>query len=84
MCDPVADVRVVQREWPSWVGTSHSTAMAGIGHNWTFTWTMPNVWSLIRNPTFERIAAAQNDLFVGYVGFGISKRKKLVCADFIA
>ena len=34
--------------------------------------------------SFERIAAAQNDLFVGYVGFGISTRKQFVGADFVA
>ncbi len=38
----------------------------------------------IRKQTFEPIAAAQNDLFVGYVSFGISKRKKLVGSDFVA
>jgi len=38
----------------------------------------------IRKQTFEPIAAAQNDLFVGYGSFGISKRKKLVGSDFVA
>ncbi len=38
----------------------------------------------IEKRTFELVAAAQNDLFVGYVSFGISKRKQLVGADFIA
>ncbi len=38
----------------------------------------------IEKRTFEPIAAAQNDLFVGYVSFGISKRKQLVGADFVA
>jgi hypothetical protein len=45
---------------------------------------MPKVRFQIRKRTFEAIAAAQNDLFVGYVGFGISKRKQLVGADFVA
>ncbi len=45
---------------------------------------MPKVRFPIRKRTFEAIAAAQNDLFVGYVGFGISKRKQLVGADFVA
>jgi hypothetical protein len=34
---------------------------AGIGHEWSFTWTLPNVGLLIRNPTLAPIAAAQND-----------------------
>jgi len=38
----------------------------------------------IRKRSFEPIAAAQNDLLLGYVGFGISKRKQLVGADFVA
>jgi hypothetical protein len=38
----------------------------------------------IRKRTIEPIAAAQNDLFVGYVGFAISKRKQLVGADLVA
>jgi hypothetical protein len=45
---------------------------------------MSNVRFPIRKETFERIAAAQNDLFVGYVGFAISKRKQLVGADLVA
>ncbi len=47
-------------------------------------WTVPKVRFLIKKRSFERIAAAQNDLFVGYVGFGISKRKKLAGSDFVA
>jgi hypothetical protein len=31
--------------------------------------------------TIEPTAASHNDLFVGYVGFAISKRKQLVRAD---
>jgi hypothetical protein len=58
--------------------------MAGIGQKQSFTGTMPKVRFPIRKRTFEAIAAAQNDLFVGYVGFGISKRKQLVGADFVA
>jgi len=38
----------------------------------------------MRKRSFERIAAAQNDLVVGYVGFGISTRKQFVGADFVA
>jgi hypothetical protein len=38
----------------------------------------------IRKRTIEPIAAAHNDLFVGYVSFGISKRKKLAGSDFVA
>ena len=45
---------------------------------------MPKVRLQIRKQTFEPIAAAQNDLLSGYVGFGISKRKQLVGADFVA
>jgi hypothetical protein len=29
----------------------------------------------IRKPTFKLIAAAQDNLFAGFVGFGIPKRK---------
>ena len=45
---------------------------------------MSNVRLPIRKETFERFAAAQKNLYVGYVGFGISKRKQLVGADFVA
>jgi len=38
----------------------------------------------IRKQTLEPIAAARNGLFVGYVSFGISKRKKHVGSDFVA
>ena len=38
----------------------------------------------ISKRTFEPIAAAQKDLLLGYVGFGIGKRKSLGCADFVA
>ncbi len=41
---------------------------------------MSNVRFPIRKETFE----AQKNLFVGYVGFGISKRKQLVGADLVA
>ena len=43
-----------------------------------------NVRFPIIKETFEPIAAAHDDLFVGYVGFGISKRKELVGTDFDA
>ena len=58
--------------------------MAGIGQKRSFTGAMPNVRFPIIKRTFEPIAAAQNDLLLGYVGFGISKRKQLVGADFVA
>jgi hypothetical protein len=45
---------------------------------------MPKVGFPIRKRTIEPIAAAQNDLSVGYVGFAISKRTQLVSADFVA
>ncbi len=45
---------------------------------------MPKVRLRIRKRTFEPIAAAQNDLFLGYVSFEISKRKKLAGSDFVA
>ena len=38
----------------------------------------------MRNPTFEPIDAAQNDLFVDYVGLVISKQKHLIGAGFFA
>ena len=44
---------------------------------------MPKVRFPIRKRTIEPITAAHNDLFVGYVGFGIPKRKQLVGADFV-
>ncbi len=58
--------------------------MAGFGQKQSFTGTMSKVRFPIRKRTFEAIAATQNDLFVGYVGFGISKREQLVGADFVA
>jgi hypothetical protein len=38
----------------------------------------------IRKRPFRRIAAAQNHLIAGNVGFRISKRKKLPLSDFVA
>jgi hypothetical protein len=38
----------------------------------------------IEKRSFEPIAAAQNDLFIGYVGFGISKRKKPPVSESVA
>ncbi len=58
--------------------------MAGIGQKQSFAGASPNVRLQIRKQTFEPIAAAQNDLFVGYGSFGISKRKKLVGSDFVS
>jgi len=45
---------------------------------------VPNVGFPIRKRTIEPIAAAHNDLFVGYVGFAIPKRKKLAVSDLVA
>jgi hypothetical protein len=45
---------------------------------------VPKVRFPIRKRTIEPIAAGHNDLFVGYVGFAISKRKQLVGANFVA
>jgi hypothetical protein len=57
---------------------------AGIGQNRSFAGASPNVRLQIRKRTFEPIAAAQNDLFVGNVLFAIPKRKKLGGSDFVA
>ncbi len=59
-------------------------ATAAFGQKRSFTGTVRKVRFPIRKRTFESIAAAQNDLFVGYVGFRISKRKQFVGADFVA
>jgi hypothetical protein len=56
------------------VEIGHSAAMAGIGQKRPFDGASPNGRLRTRKRTFEALAAAQNDLFVGYVGFGISKR----------
>ena len=45
---------------------------------------LSNVRFPIRKETFERFAAAQYDLLLGNVSFGISERKQLVGADFVA
>ena len=58
--------------------------MAGIGQYRSFVGANRNARFWIRKRTFEPIAAAQNDLFVGYVSFAILKRKQLVGADFVA
>ncbi len=84
LCDPIADVRDSELEWLNWVGIGNSAAMAGIGQKRSLTGTMPKVRLQIRKRTFEPIAAAQNDLFLGYVSFEISKRKKLAGSDFVA
>jgi hypothetical protein len=59
-------------------------ATAAFGHKRPFEGAPPNVRFPIRKETFEPIAAAQNDLFVGYVSFGIPKWKKLTGSDFVA
>jgi hypothetical protein len=58
--------------------------MAGTGQNRPFARTQQKVRLQIRKRTFEPIAAAQNDLFVGNVSFTIRKRKKLAGSDFVA
>jgi len=45
---------------------------------------MPKVRFPIRKRTFEPIAAAQNDLFVGYVSLAFRERKKLASSDIVA
>ena len=57
---------------------------AAFGQEQPFAAASPNVRFPIRKATFEPIAAAQNDLFVSYVGFAIPKRKKLASANFVA
>lgn len=57
---------------------------ARFGQKWSFIEIMPKVHLQIRKPTFRPIAAAQNDPFVGFLGFGISKQMQLVGADFVA
>ena len=59
-------------------------ATAAFGHEQPFIGAIRNGRFPIRKRTFEPIAAVQNDLFVGYVGFAISKRQSLVGADFDA
>jgi hypothetical protein len=58
--------------------------MSQLGQKQPFAAASPNVRFPIRKATFEPIAAAQNDLFVDCVGFGIGKGKSLGCADFVA
>jgi hypothetical protein len=58
--------------------------MAGFGQQRPLAGTERKVRFRIRKRTIEPTAAAHNDLFVGYVGFAISKRKQLVGADFVA
>jgi len=57
---------------------------AGTGQKRTFAMGLGNVRFRIRKQTFESTAAAHKDLFVSYVGFGISKRKKSPLSDFVA
>jgi hypothetical protein len=45
---------------------------------------MPKVRFRISKRTIEPIAAEHNDIFGGYVGFAIPKRKKFVGSDFVA
>ena len=57
---------------------------AGIGQKQSLAETMRKVRFTIRKRTFEAIAAAQNDLFVGHVGLAIPKQKKSANSDFAA
>ena len=57
--------------------------MTGFGQKRPFIGATRNGRLRMRKRSFERIAAAQNGLFVSYVGFGISKRKQMVGADFV-
>ncbi len=59
-------------------------APAAFGQKQSFTGNIRKVRFRFGKRSFEPIAAAQNDLFVGYVGFAISKRKQLVGAEFVA
>jgi hypothetical protein len=59
-------------------------ATAAFGQNRSFTGTTPKVRLRIRKQTFEPIAAAQKDLFVGYVGFAMPKRKKVIGSDIVS
>jgi hypothetical protein len=59
-------------------------ATAAFGQNRSFAGASPNVRFPIRKRTFEPIAAAQNDIFVGNARFEISKRKNLAGSDFVA
>jgi hypothetical protein len=58
--------------------------MAASGQQGPFAGTVSKVRFRIRKRTIEPTAASHNDLFVGYVGFAISKRKQLVGADLVA
>jgi hypothetical protein len=58
--------------------------MAEIGQKWSLAGVSLKVCLRIKKETFEPIAAARNDLLLGYVGFGISKRKQLIRVDFVA
>jgi hypothetical protein len=57
---------------------------ATFGQKWSFAEASPNVGFPIIKRSSGRIAAAQNDLLIGYVSFGISKGKKLAGSDFVA
>jgi hypothetical protein len=70
--------------WPIPVVRPAQAPVTGIGHKRPFAGDSCNVRFPIIMETFEPISASQNDLFVGYVGFAISKRKKLAGSDFIA
>jgi len=58
--------------------------MPGFGQERSSTRAIRKVRLQIRNPTLDPIAAAHNDLFMGYVSFAISKLKQLVGANFAA
>ncbi len=58
--------------------------MVGFDQKRSLAGVLPNVRFPVRKRTFEAIAAAHNDLFVGHVGLAIPKRKKSANSDFAA
>ena len=58
--------------------------MNAVGYKATSWDGLSHVRYRLRKRTIEPIAAAHNDLFAGYVSFGIFKRKKLAGSDFVA
>jgi hypothetical protein len=70
--------------WPIPAPGARASRMAVSGHKQPFIGASRNVRFPIRKRTFHSAVAAQDDLFVGYVGLGIGKRKSLGCADSVA
>ena len=83
LSDPITDVRDSDPEWPLWVDSSRSRS-SHFGQKRSLAGAWRNDRLRIRKRTIEPIAAARNDLFVGYAGFAIWKRKQLVGPDFVA